>query len=172
MPNKIYSILSKDHSKQSINTIVAKIVADPTLLDELMDCFFSEDNKICQRSAGVVEMLGEKHGHLLKRYLPKMYDYAIENTMHITLLRNTLRVFQFMSFDEEMEGKLFEFCFNNSTNLKQPIAVRFFGLKICIKIAKKYPELKNEVLELLNILSIDDTPAMKSAVRKGKKDLK
>jgi hypothetical protein len=124
MQNKIYSILAKDHSKQSINAIVSTILADPTLLDDLMECFFSEDYRICQRSAGVVEIIGEKHSHLLIRFVPKMYDLAIENTQHDGLLRNTLRVFQHIGFDEELEGKIYQFCFNNSTNLKQPIAIR------------------------------------------------
>jgi hypothetical protein len=147
------------------------ILADPTLLDDLMECFFSDDYRICQRSAGVVEIIGEKHRHLLNRFVPKMYDLAIENTKHDALLRNTLRAFQYMDFDEEWEGKIYQFCFNNSTNLKQPIAIRAFALKICIKLALKYPELQNELIELLTILSNDEAPGIISVVRSGKKQL-
>ncbi len=144
------SILSSEHSRVATNSILQAIQLEPKRITELMDCFFDNDLRICQRAAWPVGDLGEKFPDLIAPFLPKLIE-NLKNPKHDAIMRNTVRTWQSMSIPEEWQGQVFEICFNYILNPKIPIAIRAFSMTVCANICKDIPELKQEL-----ILAIED----------------
>jgi hypothetical protein len=47
----IKSLLEKEHSKSITNEIVNSILSGKSDVSELMNCFFSDNHRLCQRAA-------------------------------------------------------------------------------------------------------------------------
>lgn len=137
--------LSLEHSKSLAQEIANIAAQKPSKLKELMECFFDDELRICQRSSWSVGLLGIKHSDLLVPYLRPMINH-LENPKHDAVVRNTLRVWEEMNIPEEFEGEIFEIAFNYLVSPKNAVAIRAFSIALVAKIAKKYPDLKEEVL--------------------------
>lgn len=166
----IKTLLQTGHSKEITSSIVNAVLSGDVKIKDLMVCFFSQDSRLCQRAAWPVGIIGEKNSKLLQPYVLKMIE-AATRPLHNAITRNVVRAFQYMTFNEKVEGEVYDFCFNNVTNLNQPIAVRCFSFHTCLNIAKKHPDLLTEIKELVKIIEVDKTPAVMSVVRNAKKTL-
>ncbi len=59
--------------------------------------------------------------------------------------RELLKLIEGMSFTEEQESKLFDFCLGLWETISKSSSVRVTAFKMMAQIAKKYPELQNEL---------------------------
>jgi len=142
------SILQQFHDRVSSQNIADIIISNPDRLPELMDCFFHENLRICQRAAMPLGMIGKTHTYLLYPYVKRMLAY-LDNPPHDAVVRNTIRTFQFMDFPEELEGIVFDKCMTYLCDLDQAIAIRVFSMTVCANISMKYPELTHELIPIL-----------------------
>lgn len=72
MINEIETILVKGQSRKMAKSVVDLIINDESKINDLMNCFFSDQLRICQYAAWPVGILAEKHPTILLSYLPKM----------------------------------------------------------------------------------------------------
>lgn len=147
MPSFVH-ILAQFHDKVTARTIAETVISQPDRLPELMECFFHENGRICQRASWPVGMLGDTHAQVLYPYIPRMLE-SIKHPQHNAVVRNTLRTFQFMDFSEELEGEVFDVCLTKLVDTKQPIAVKVFAMTVCANICLKYPELAIELIPVI-----------------------
>ena len=158
-------ILTQFHDKVTARTIADTIASQPDRLPELMDCFFDENIRICQRAAWPLGMLGETHAHLLYPYLPQMID-AVRKPLHNAVIRNVLRTFQYMDFPEEVEGEVFDLCMSKLMDQSQAIAVKAFSMTVCANICMKYPALAAELIPVLEEIIPHGSSGVKARGRK------
>ena len=142
-------LLQGGHSKENALYIVESIIKDPKRLEELMALFFHNEMRLCQRASWPVGLLSEKHQLILTPYLPKMLK-NLDEPKHDAVVRNTLRSWCFMKgFPEELEGEIYDRCFQYLTDTNRPTGIRMFAMVVVSNIAMKYPELKEEVIPVL-----------------------
>lgn len=128
--------------------ILDTLKADPSRMDELMDCFFDKDLRLCQRASWPVGMLADRIPNLLIPYLEKML-VNLDTPHHDAIIRNTFRALQNMAIPEEVEGLAFEKAFDFLLNPANAVAIRVFAMTVCGNIALKYPELKQELIPVI-----------------------
>lgn len=141
-------IFRQFHDKVTATNIADTVAANPDRLPELMECFFHEEMRICQRAAWPVGMLGDKNAELLYPYIEEMLA-AIDNPTHNAVIRNTLRTFQFMDFPEDVEGRVFDVCISLLMDHDRAIAIKVFSMTVCANICMKYPELAHELIPVI-----------------------
>ena len=124
------------------------VVKQPQRMDELMNLFFDEDLRICQRASWPVGLLADKNPRLIEPYIKKMLD-NLDTPHHNAVIRNTFRTFQETDFPEELEGIAFEKAFNFLLEVNNAIAIRVFAMTVCGNIALKYPELSHELIPVI-----------------------
>jgi hypothetical protein len=78
--------------------------------------------------------------------------------------RELFIILQKMELNEEYEGILFNICVSIWEKINKKPSVRFNAFKLIIKIAKKYPELSNEIGFLTQDQYLD---SLSSAARKS-----
>ena len=114
-----YSILESGHSREKTDLILTEITKDNTRVAELMDCFFSEEMRICQRASWAVGILGANDGTLLLPYFKRMLE-NLANPKHDAIVRNTLRTWREMNIPEDYEGDVYEVCFAYLEDINKP----------------------------------------------------
>ncbi len=163
----IKNLLLEEHSKKQSNIITQGVLKNHNLMKDLMDCFFDDHYRLSQRAAWSVSMVAEKKPELLQPYLQKMVEGLYREDVHDAIIRNTLRVFSFVEIPEELEGELYDRCMYFLGHLKIANAIRVFSMSASSRIAIKYPELREELIQVITMYNTPDaTPAYKSRAKK------
>jgi hypothetical protein len=120
--------------------------------DEFIQHFFTDEYRVNQRSAMVVSACFDKRPHLLIKHLEKLVKNLEDKNLHVALKRNTVRILQEMKIPEDYMSSLFDSCIGFLTNPAEPVAVKAFSMKVCVNICKHYPDLKQEVIPIIEDL--------------------
>jgi hypothetical protein len=136
--------------------------------DAFMPFFLHEESRICQRAAWTFGKVCAERPQLMMKWMPDILE-ALDQPIHDAIIRNIVRAFQEMDeFPENYEGMVFEKCFAYLTSPAHPIAVQVFSMTICRKIAMKYPDLKGELIAVIEDLMLNGSAGILS---RGKKEL-
>lgn len=75
--------------------------------------------------------------------------------------RNILRTLdELKEYPEEIEGPLFDYCTIAMTSMKRPVAIRAFSIPVAFKVARKYPELLQELKTLIELMPEEESVAV------------
>lgn len=164
--------LETAHSRANTLVIVKYIGNDKERFKLLMDIFRSGEYRLTQRAAWPLSYIGISNPELVKPYVEKLIGMLMETKHHPAIPRNILRLFQDTEIPEKYHGRLIDICFQFIINQTQPLAVRAFAITVASKICTKYPELKKELLMILNDLNqFPQAPAIKVRIREAYKIL-
>jgi hypothetical protein len=141
----------KEHSKTQANKIIRYIGEDQKKFDALIELFLHGEYRVTQRASWPLSYIVVSHPHLVKKHLRKLIINLEKPNLHNAVIRNTLRLLQFISLPKSLHGLTAEICFKFLADKKQPIAIHVFSMTVLGNLCKIYPELKQEL-----ILSIQD----------------
>jgi len=80
-----------------------------------------------------------------------------------------MRFLQFMSIPKKYQGATLNLCLRFLSNKKEAVAVRVFAMTVLANLSKELPELKNELIPLIE----DEMPYASAGFRsRGKRLLK
>ena len=144
--------LEAEHSKTSTTAIVNYIGSDKTRFKVLMDIFLKGEYRLTQRAAWPLSYVVIEHPKLVSPYFEKLIQKLQQPDSHPAIPRNILRMFQQIPIPEKYYGNLIDICFNFIINQTHPVAIRAFAITTASKICGQYPELKNELIMVLNDL--------------------
>lgn len=159
-----------EHSKKNTDAIRSYIGQERNLVKELFDCFFSDETRVSQRAAMVISAVFDHDPHLVLPYTEELIENLLNNSQHVAIKRNTIRILQFMELPESQTSAVFNHCLENIISVKEPIAVKAFSMTVLLNICKKYPELKQEVIPILELELERNESA--GVLNRGKKVLK
>jgi hypothetical protein len=165
--------LEAEHSKSLTTAIINYIDADKNRFKSLMEIVFATDYTLSQRASWPLSYIVLKHPNLIKPYYKKLIDKLGDTSCHPSITRNILRVFEKLEIPEKYQAPLLDHCFGFIRNETIPVAIRAFSITAAATICKHYPELKNELLLLIEELKIlPQPPAIKVRVRDALRKLK
>jgi hypothetical protein len=159
-----------EHSKEQSLKIAAWIGNNPSRLATLIHLFLHDEYRVVQRAAWIMSMVAQKHAALLKPHLKDMVNRMGDEGIPVAVKRNVVRVLQFMSIPEDLQGPVMDYCFRFLEDTQETVAVRVFSMTILANLAQQYPEIKNEI-----VLLIEDQlreGAQPAFISRGKKTLK
>ena len=159
----------KEHSKRQCHKVVTYVGASPARFSQLVEVFLSGPYRITQRAAWPLSVCIENNPQLIAPHLKKILDYTLKPGVHDAVKRNVVRLLQFIDIPVRLQGQVAAICFQFFSNKKEPVAVRVFSMTVLSHLAKKLPELKNELIPL-----IEDQMPYGSAgfISRGRKVLK
>ena len=161
--------LLKEHSKAQGNKIADYVIKDKKRFDNLMEIFFKADYRLNQRAAYSMNICYDKKPELITPYIEKLIFNLKKEGLHDAVKRNTIRILQFIQIPAELEGEIYDICFNYLTSMDEPIAIKAFSMRVLANICKSYPELKNELIPVIEDLLPHGSSGIKN---RGKKILK
>ncbi|HZX73564.1 MAG TPA: hypothetical protein VFE57_04025 [Cyclobacteriaceae bacterium] len=144
----------KEHSKTQRDRIVNYVGKDAKRLSELVALFLKGPYRVTQRASWPLSHIAEFHPELFASHLTKIINNLKTPGLHPAVKRNTVRLLQFVEIPKRLEGTVAEVCFSFLHDKKETIAVHVFAMTVLAMIARKQPELKNE----LKIMIEDQLP--------------
>jgi hypothetical protein len=167
---KIHEALLAGKSGTNCSIVVQLVLNDSSRIEELMECFFSRNTTLSQRSAIPVGIIASKDSSLVLPFMKKMLSIA-NVPYNSGIRRNIVRTWQFLDIPEKYRGEVLDQCFKYVNDRKEAIAVRAFSLAICSQMCEYYPELKEELLLTIELHQEHGGPGFKSISKKVRKKL-
>lgn len=146
------TMLESDQSREMRDEMLRYVGSDPKRVKELMYYFLSPDLhwRFNQRAAWPLGVLGKKNPRLIAPYLKEMVS-ILGVGRHNAVDRNIVRILEDMTIPEDLEGQVYDKCFQLLNDMDQPIAVRVFSMTVLFNIAKKYPEMLLELQQTIEM---------------------
>ncbi len=161
----IKAALLAEHSKPQAIRIRNYIGSNTERFEELMQCFFSEEKRLCQRASWVLSHCAERYPHLIVPHLKAMIA-QLKKPIHVTVKRNTVRILQLIHIPEDLQGELVNICFDFLLDPKEAIAVQAFSMTVLYNITLKEPELKEELRVVIEEIMPHGSAGIRSRGRK------
>jgi hypothetical protein len=162
----IVKTLLAEHSRSQSEKIAGYIGKDPERFDVLMLAFFKGEYRLAQRAAWPMSICAENHPELIRPYLKKLVSKLSEPGIHDALVRNTLRLLQFIEIPPALQGKLMDTCFQFIQSPQAPGAIKAFSISILARLGEQYPDIIPELKLILQAQWPHEGPAFRSRARK------
>jgi hypothetical protein len=149
---ELIELIMAGNNRFNIDVTRVHIGVSQELFDDLVEIMLSAGSPISQRAAWTMTAVIDYYPWLLNSKINLLIN-SMQDFKHPALTRCLLRVLSQVNIPYEKFGVLFDQCYNYLIDSKQPAAVRVFALQVLYNITEKEPELKHElVLIIENII--------------------
>lgn len=162
--------LLKEHSKLNTEKITSYINGDSKLFAHLIDLLLNDEWLITQRASWVVSKCIDKKSNLITPHLERLILNLENDTVHVAVKRNSLRVLTNVNIPENSCGSLINTCFKFLEG-DEPIAVKSFSISVLSNLLPTYPDLANEMRVILENQLPYASPGFKSRANKVLKQI-
>lgn len=138
---------------------------------QLLELFLHDVYRVSQRSAWVVSFVAEKYPQLIKKNMVLLISRLSDKGVPVAVKRNVIRVLQFLTIPKKLHAKVMNLCFGYLSDPCETIAVRVFSMTVLGNLAKQYPEIKNEIIEVVNLHLKDSSAGFRARAKKVLKEL-
>jgi hypothetical protein len=115
----------------------------PEYFDEAIELAVGDKQPYSWRAAWLLWSCMEENDKGVEKYIAKIVDTL--KTKDDSHQRELLKILLKMDLSEKYESILFDHCMDIWEGINKPPAVRVNALKFIVKIAKKHPDLANEI---------------------------
>lgn len=160
--------LLKGHTKAITYRIIKHVGSDNERFKVLVAIFLEGPHRLTQRAAWPLSYCVRNHPPLLDKHYKPILAMLDKPGIHDAVKRNIMRLLQFVDIPRRYQGEVIERCFE-LMDAKEPVAVRVFSMTVLANLARHHPDLKKEL-----ILVIEDQQPFASAayLSRSKKILK
>lgn len=138
-----------EHSKSNALLIRDWIGHNPHRFESLMLLFLNDNHRVVQRCAWVLSLCADKNPELIVPYIDEMLAVCSKPNVHVAVRRNVTRIFQNFPIPQNQHEALMNLCFECLMNPNETVAVRCFSMEILCNLSQVYPELKNELVNII-----------------------
>lgn len=151
---------------ENMELVTQEILNNFDLWDDVIKFALKSNHKISWRAAWLVDKINDKNPILVHIYIPAMIKQVKVEKQH-GKRRHFLKIISLHEIPEEEAGMLVDFCLEKFVTEKEPIANRVHAMQILFNISEIEPDLKPEILEIIqNELEHQTSPGIRS---RGKK---
>lgn len=163
-----------EHSKSNAILIADWIGNNPQRFKALMQLFLNDEYRVVQRIAWILSLCTDKYPELILPYIDEILALCSKPNVHVAVKRNVTRIFQTFPIPEIYQEALINLCFEWLINPKETVAVRCFSMEILCNLSQIYPDLKNELVNIIEdaLMHQELTPGFISKSKRSLKRLK
>ena len=156
----------EEHSKAQCERIVKYIGNNKQRFAELMKLFFKGEYRVTQRAAWPMSNLVKKYPQLIEPYYKKLLDNLEKPGLHDSVLRNTVRLLQYVKIPEAHHGQAMTICFNFIQSNDTAVGIKAFSLTVLQNLAKHYPKILPEIKTIVEERWEHETVAFRTRAKK------
>lgn len=140
--------LMAELSRRNIELIVSIAQNKPQVIHHLIDISLQHDEKISMRAAWALDKLAQNKPDVLATRLGDFYE-NLNRIPESGTRRCVLKVLMQYPVPELHESTFFDFALQMIESPKEPVAVKANCMTLIFSMLPKYPELENEVFEII-----------------------
>jgi len=158
-------ILGGPPSREAINIIINNAGNDPERFRILADIILTGKEPIPSRASWALEGIDAQYPKLCSPYITKFID-ALPKFTHPGTRRNILKILERKNIPVKYHGKIADLCFEYLTKNDVPVAIQVYSMQIIANLSDKYPELMQELAEILDNRMPASLPGFKARAKK------
>lgn len=166
----ITQLLLTKHAKSTTDAVISYVGEDPERFKELMTLVAGEDSLLAQRAAWPMSYIVIENPNLIYPYLNQLLD-LVQKPIHPAIKRNTFRCLKEIEIPRKNLAKVLDASFSVVSNPNEPIAVICFAFYTLLKLAKQFPEIKNEVLFATELHQENEAAGLRHTIKRVRKEL-
>ena len=132
----------------NIEWLQQEITHNQKLYDLLVEIAFYSNETKSWRAAYVLDKVNDLNPELLLPYLKPMLD-QLKVESNSSKKRHFLKLLSQNKIPEDYNGFLFDYCIQHINSANEPPAVRVHAMQNLFNLAEIYPDIKNEVLSVI-----------------------
>lgn len=141
--NYIHQLL-KEHSRINTDAIAKAIGNNTAEFKKIIDILYHEKAPLPQRASWLLAVINDKHPELLESYLP-LFIATLPKFTIAAIKRNIMLVLASHQIPKKLQGKVVNLCFKLMLSRDEKVVVKVYAMQTIFNIAKKHPELQNEL---------------------------
>ncbi|MFA6455600.1 MAG: hypothetical protein WCW40_02170 [Bacteroidota bacterium] len=166
-----YEIL-KENSKRNAVRIARWIGNDQKRFGQLIHLLLTGEDRVAVRCAWIISHCADQYPAIVTPWISKLVRRAGEEHVPQAVQRNVARVLQFIDIPRTHQGSVTNLCFDFLQNPSIPVSVKVFSMTVLSNIAKDEPDLKHEIVLVIEQLLPYGTAGIRSRAQKVLKRLK
>lgn len=157
--------LNKIKLKKDIDLIISENSTNSIFITDLLNVCLTNEKRPSEKSSWILRHLLQKEKDLGEIIHYKLFE-ILDSSKSDPTIRNILNIIYEHKIPEKYESKLIDFCIKELSNPNKPIAVHLYAAHILMKLIKKHPLLKNEVLLSINQKLLESRPYINKLLNK------
>jgi len=162
--------LKSDISKQNVNYIVHTLGNNEQYFKQLWDIIKRDEYKISVMAVWIWDSIIIKYPEMFNPYLVEaieiLHKFKLDGTKRL-LLKIIVRY----NIEENLKGRLFNLCVKYLMDPKEPVAIKVHSMQIMYNISQTEPDLKPEIIDIIEYQYEFNSIAYKSRADKLLKKL-
>jgi len=142
------SLLTNLSSGTKKDLLMGEIIKSEVHFKSLLHLALHEKDPIAWRAAWVLDGSDELKSGLARKYISKIVE-ALPELESMGTLRSLLRMLTRYDIPENEQGLLIDLCFSYLVSELYPVAVKAHAMQIIYHHVLLYPELKNELIAVI-----------------------
>lgn len=161
--------LELGQARKQTDEIVDYVGGRPARFKLLVEVYLNGPYRVTQRAAAPLSICVERWPYLIDPHLKQLITFVKKTGVHNAVIRNTIRLMQFVPIPRRHQGAIADLCFYYIKNRKTPVAIRVFSITVLRNIAMDNSDMKKE----LKLILEDEIPFSSAAfASRGLKVLK
>jgi hypothetical protein len=141
--------LMRNHYSRNVPSLIQLITSDDNYFDSLIEMTVHESATLAARASWIMSLVCEQQPERFKPHLKTIIHLLGQPALTIPVKRHILRTLQFVDIPKRYHARLIDYCFNLLQHAQEPIAVKVFAMTVLANITADVPELRNELIIVL-----------------------
>jgi hypothetical protein len=156
-----YKLLSGPLSRKAIDIVINAAGDNEEIISYISKLVINGPEPIPMRASWALEGIDLKFPHRVNPFIKSLIK-SIRTCKHSGTRRNILKLLTRKTIPEDQQGHLINYCFEWLVDKAEPVAVKVYAMQIIMNHSKEYPELKQELKEILEEQYELSSPGFKS----------
>lgn len=136
-------------SWENLPLLIQEIQTNPENLKLLFELTFKSKHPKSWRAAYIVDKINDNHPELIAPFIPQMI-FSLKTETNSSKKRHYLKLVSQHKFSPKHHSFLIDYCLNCFTSAGEPVSIRVHALQILFNISELEPDLKPELLSVIN----------------------
>jgi len=159
------SLLADFPSGDEKNLLMGEVIKSESNFRALLQLALKEKDPVAWRAAWVLDGSDELKPGLARKYISKIVK-ALPGLESLGSLRSLLRLLARWDIPEDEQGLLIDLCFSYLVSAQYPVAVKAHAMQIIYLHVLIYPELKDELVAVIEDQIANNSVGFKSRGRR------
>lgn len=168
----ILEAIHQAKSKTRLKVIAEQVNNNPILFKQLITAFFNGSYRVTNKAMWPLGWCVEQNPELLNPYYKEIISLLSQTTTPVDLRRSLLRTLQFAKVPKVHQGRIIDITLKALSSPTEPIAIRVFSMTVLCNLVEEIPELKNELIPLLEQNMPYASPGFRSRAKRVLKQLR
>jgi len=155
------SLLADIPSGVGKDLLVGEVIKSGSHFDDLLQLALHEKDPLAWRASWILDVSDETMPGMAQKHIPVIVR-ALPAIKSMGTLRSLLRLLTRHPIPEELQGMLIDLCFSYLVSEHYMVAVKAHAMLIIYNHVLLYPELKNELIAVLEDQADNNTVAFRA----------